>query len=123
MIYRHAGDVPRRIADVETAGGWAVFTITGAIQSQFNVSSVTDNGVGDWTVNWAVAFGATTYAVAGCTRDQTSGSVGSVLGLDHFAVSSADTITASSIRVLTGNSLGARRDPTDGIYIVAIGRR
>ena len=41
--------------------GWVVFDLTGAIDDDLNVSSVTDNGVGDWTVNWATAFAGAGY--------------------------------------------------------------
>ena len=119
MTYRRTGDLSLQLLDSETAGGWAIWGITGAIQTQHNVISVTDNGVGNWVVNWAVAFDATTYALAGCTRDQTSGSVGSILALAN----TDNSITAASANVWTSNSTGARRDPTDGVYLVAIGRR
>ena len=121
MRRRALGGLSYHLSDMESVGAWAVFTIAGAIHSSANVASVTDNGTGDWTVNWAVQFGATTYAVAGCTRDQTTGSIGTVLGI--LETTAGETVSKSSVRVITGNSLGGRRDPSDGIYIVAIGRK
>jgi hypothetical protein len=32
---------------------WANFNISGTVRSSFNVNSVTDNGTGSWTVNFA----------------------------------------------------------------------
>ena len=118
MIVRTPGEIQGRSSDVETAAAWAVFDKNALIHSQYNVSSVTDNGTGDWTVNWRLAFANTTYAVVGCTRDTTSGSLGSVLG-----ILTGDNLTTTWVRVRTGNSLGAAKDPTDGIYILAVGRR
>ena len=41
---------------------WCEWTSTGAITASQNVSSVTDNGTGDWTVNFTTAFSSATYA-------------------------------------------------------------
>lgn len=44
---------------------WVNFNGTGtvAIRSSYNVSSITDNGTGDYTVNFATALSDTNYAV------------------------------------------------------------
>lgn len=49
----------------QTASTWVNFNGTGtvAIRSQFNVSSITDGGVGKYTVNFTVALTDTNYAV------------------------------------------------------------
>lgn len=46
------------------AKAWVNFNGTGtvAIRSSFNVSSITDNGTGDYTVNWNPAIGNATYS-------------------------------------------------------------
>lgn len=56
----------------DTAGGnavkaWVNFNGTGtvAIRASFNVSSITDNGVGDYTVNITNALADANFAVAG----------------------------------------------------------
>lgn len=53
----------------DTAGGnavkaWVNFNGTGtvAIRASFNVSSITDNGTGDYTVNFATALADAVYA-------------------------------------------------------------
>ena len=45
---------------------WVNFNGTGtvAIRAQFNVSSITDNGTGDYTVNFTTAMPDANYAVA-----------------------------------------------------------
>ena len=50
-----------------TAKAWVNFNGTGtvAIRRAFNVSSITDNGTGDYTVNFTVAMVDADYAVVG----------------------------------------------------------
>jgi len=49
------------------AQAWVNFNGTGtvAIRASFNVSSITDNGTGDYTANFTVAMSDANYAVAG----------------------------------------------------------
>lgn len=54
--------------------GWVNFNGTGtlAIRDSYNVSSVTDNGTGDYTINWSTSFANANYAVAfGCGSPST----------------------------------------------------
>jgi len=46
---------------------WVNFngTSTVAIRAQFNVSSITDNGTGDYTVNFSSALADASYAITG----------------------------------------------------------
>ena len=118
MIYRHAGTVPSGLFDAETVSGWAVFTVAGAIHSGYNVSSITDNAAGDWTVNWTVPFASTGYAVVGCTRTALIAGAGRIL-----CIQDGTTIATTSARVAAATDTGALGDPTDGIYVLAIGRR
>ena len=48
------------------AKAWVNFNGTGtvAIRAQFNVSSITDNGTGDYTVNFTTALADANYCVA-----------------------------------------------------------
>jgi len=50
-----------------SAKAWVNFNGTGtvAIRRAFNVSSITDNGTGDYTVNFTNAMSDASYAVAG----------------------------------------------------------
>ena len=49
------------------AKAWVQFDGTGvvAIRSTFNVSSITDNGTGDYTINFVTALPNANYSVAG----------------------------------------------------------
>jgi hypothetical protein len=51
------------------AKAWVNFNGTGtiAIRDSFNVSSITDNGTGDYTVNFTTAMPNANYAIAGMT--------------------------------------------------------
>jgi hypothetical protein len=53
---------------------WVNFNGTGtvAIRASLNVSSITDNGTGDYTVNFTTAISDANYAVAGMTYDNGS---------------------------------------------------
>lgn len=44
---------------------WVRFNDAGTIAASYNVSSVTDNGTGDFTVNFTTAFSSANYAIAG----------------------------------------------------------
>jgi len=55
--------------------GTSPFTIgNGGIRAAFNVSSITDNGTGDYTMNFTTALPDANYAVTGC-YGTTSGSI------------------------------------------------
>ena len=53
--------------EVYTAKAWVNFNGTGtvAIRASGNVSSITDNGTGDYTVNFTVAMTDANYSMAG----------------------------------------------------------
>jgi hypothetical protein len=84
-----------------SAKAWVNFNGTGtvAIRASYNVSSITDNGTGDYTVNFTNALSDANYSVAGNAGVSTS--VGPlVLGL--FAATASGTYqapTASAFRI------------------------
>jgi hypothetical protein len=81
---------------------------TVAIRAAFNVSSITDHGTGDYTVNFTTAFADANYAVAGHC-----GSPGALVGVLHAPVTSAGNKTASSLRISTYSlPSGAKFDAT-----------
>ena len=59
---------------------WVNFNGTGtvAIRSSYNVSSITDNGTGDYTVNFATALSDANYAVIGASMMNTGGALSSI---------------------------------------------
>lgn len=82
---------------------WVNFNGTGtvAIRASFNVSSITDNGVGDYTVNFTNALSDANYAASAGIGQGTGGALGSG-GVFAFA---APTTTA--IRMQTVNAAGS----------------
>jgi hypothetical protein len=61
-----------------SAKAWVNFNGTGtvAINSAYSVTSVTDNGVGTYTVNFLSSFADTNYAVCGSASNNASSAFG-----------------------------------------------
>ena len=92
------------------AKAWASWTgTTGAIRGSFNVSSITRNGTGDYTVNFATAMSDANYSSVGsCSSDSAPSQA--VMIMDFSAGSNAVVApTTSAIRVST-TVLGASKD-------------
>ena len=83
---------PAGSAPSYTCRAWVNFNGTGtvAIRASGNVSSITDNGTGNYTVNFTTAMPDANYAVA---------SIGAQSQRNNFAV----TYLAASFRVATEN--------------------
>lgn len=84
--------------DVNLIKAWVNFNGTGtvAIRASFNVSSITDNGVGDYTINFNTALSDANYAVIGTCGDQpSSASPRAVM------TSNASAPTTSACRICT----------------------
>lgn len=96
---------------VATAYGcraWVNFNGTGtvAIRGSGNVTSITDNGTGDYTVNFTNAMPDANYAVSGMTTCQTgTGSPGYVV-INHPTTSP----TSSAVRIRTQNDANTATD-------------
>jgi hypothetical protein len=105
-------------APVYACRAWVNFDGTGtpAIRASGNVSSITDNGTGDYTVNFTTAMQDANYAVVGTTVGVTgttrsgnvlghyslaAGSVGirTQLGASDTAVGSATDLTVNTVAV------------------------
>ena len=102
---------PNRVmtADVAAPGlckAWVNFNGTGtvAIRVAFNVSSITDNGVGNYTVNFTTAMPDGDYAVTGMGDDASNTRLG-LVGLRFGATSSQTTTSCRVFSMGTGNSL------------------
>jgi hypothetical protein len=81
-----------------TAKAWVNFNGASlAIRSNYNVSSITKNGVGDYTVNYAVPLNNADYTVSGnCSINATSPSLVNLMSVDD-----STPRTASSCRIQT----------------------
>jgi hypothetical protein len=81
-----------------SAKAWANFNGTGtvAIRASYNVSSITDNGTGDYTVNFTNAFADVNYSTV-----LTGGNSG---GIVATMADGSTAPTTSAVRIRTANS-------------------
>jgi hypothetical protein len=103
--------------EVYTAKAWVNFNGTGtvAIRASGNVSSITDNGTGDYTVNFSTAMPDANYALNGTTVHQ-----------DNFyanatVVTMRDSYTplTTSVRISVNSSNFNAGTYTDMAYVFA----
>ncbi len=94
------------------AKAWVNFNGTGtvAIRAQYNVSSITDNGTGDFTVNFTTALTDANYTPI-CTSDNNSPTIGNG---NIFGLYTGGTMTTTALRVSnkTPNSPSIAQDTT-----------
>jgi hypothetical protein len=83
---------------------WVNFDGTGtvAIRASFNVSSITDNGAGDYTVNFTTAMSDANYAACSTAAAGSSASLNIAIGTVSYA--------ASNVRLLAEGSDGTDAD-------------
>lgn len=100
-----------RLLPQQQIAAWVQFDGTGtaAIQGHEGVSSLTDNGTGDYTITWAVPFDTVNYAIGGGVQE------------GHIGFAPAFAASASSVRI--GTSPGANGWPADRVAttIIAVG--
>lgn len=86
---------------------WVNFNGTGtvAIRSSYNVSSITDNGTGDYTVNFTNALSDANYSISGSCNINTTGSSGRI-----FSAPKSAAPTTSAIRVATASAANTLED-------------
>jgi hypothetical protein len=97
--------------EVYTAKAWVNFNGTGtvAIRASGNVSSITDNGTGDYTVNFTTAMSDANYAAQ--LSSAMGGGAGGFVGTDN-------TVSTGSLRFVAYAQNGASRDTTSAYVAV-----
>ena len=95
-------------APIYACRAWVNFNGTGAvaIRASGNVSSITDNGAGDYTVNFTTAMPDANYSVSGLTNR----------GVDGHPIS-INTSLASSLRFSTPVDSGNAYPPVDSSVV------
>ena len=90
------------INGAQLAKAWVNFNGTGtvAIRDSYNVSSITDNGTGDYTINYSTAFSNANYCANVSARNYS------------IIAAAAGSITTTSIRVGTYTSTMTSDDST-----------
>lgn len=93
---------------------WIIFDGTGtvAIKASYNIASLTDNGLGDYTVAFTTAFSSAFYAVTGYARATGAGTPNIVTG------SSITAPAAGSCRITVYNTNTANL--VDSSYVCAM---
>lgn len=93
---------------------WVNFNGTGtvAIRASGNVTSITDNGVGDYTVNFTTAMPDANYSLAGSASGTTGTNFAPSVG-----VSATAAPTVSSLRIDVAGSSGTVTAARDSAYV------
>ena len=74
---------------------------TMAIADSYNITSLTDNGVGDYTLNFTNAMPNANYTYLGTGTKNAGGAVAVIVGLDTVA----PTTTALRVQCLTSSTI------------------
>ena len=99
--------------DKQLATAWVNFNGTGVvvIRDSFNVTSITDNGTGDYDVNFTTEMSNTDYVTV-ASVNQSSGNIG-------IAIASAQNTTDSRIVTSIGNP--ANLTDVSGVFVAFFG--
>ena len=101
------------------AKAWVNFNGTGTvtISSSFNVSSITDNNTGDYTINFTNAMPDTTFAAVASSGNSFSNPPGTVIytALAEYSASR----TTSSVRIIHGYVFGTSYNAYD-VPLIAV---
>ncbi len=83
---------------------WVNFNGTGtvAIRASYNVSSITDNGTGDYTVNFTTALADANYSVVGMVDRNRSTENGTTINVDSSTAPTAAAVRLVTFRVSVG---------------------
>jgi len=98
---------PSGSAPSYTCRAWCNFNGTGtpAIRASGNVTSITDNGTGDYTVNFTTALPDADYSAIGTVRSLDDATAVALLNL-----SSQTALSTTALRVRTSNPVSAYVD-------------
>ncbi|MBT1155730.1 hypothetical protein J1C56_09010 [Aminobacter anthyllidis] len=79
------------------AKAWANFNAAGtlAVRDSYNITSITDNGTGDFTLNFTAALGNATYSVVGSGRQDAGG------GAYNLGLLAPITLTTTTANIRT----------------------
>lgn len=111
---------PRRVKDSPFAAkAWVKWGVTTTIDASAGVSSITDNGTGDWTVNWSTAFSSANYAAVNICEQASSAPDGFATFYTFSGIRSGGQ-AAGSLRVVCMRNASTLSDPTKN-HVIAFG--
>jgi len=110
-----SGDISTTPAALSTASGsapsysaraWVNFNGTGtvAINSSGNVSSITDNDTGDYTINFTTAMPDANYSVQLSALARTATDIRNTVNVAGDLSTGATTMTANAVRIVNGKT-------------------
>lgn len=92
-----AGTGPAALTGQEAAKAWLNYNqVTPVVNNSFNTTSVTDNGVGDFTQNFTNTFTVTTYSTAAVRSDNTLNNVIGVCAPSEIRTTSSEQFYVAS---------------------------
>lgn len=110
---------PRRVKNSPFAAkAWCKWGVTTTIDASAGVSSITDNGAGDWTVNWSTAFSSVNYVVQNNYEKAAGGLSGTLLF--NYVANGGQATGSVRINTVDYNVDLAPKDPMKN-YVVAFG--
>lgn len=105
--------------EVYTAKAWVNFNGTGtvAINASGNVSSITDNGTGNYTLNFTTAMSDANYSFAGAVRRDNDANDGIVQIYRGNTQTQSTTALAIKCGYAASGGIGGNFDPPS-VYVV-----
>jgi len=92
---------------------WVNFngTSTVAIRASFNVTSITDNGTGDYTVNFTTAMPDANYSANGSFMRSGAGALNPLPFVVANGAAFGDTFLTSSLKIICSDYAATKFDP------------
>jgi hypothetical protein len=102
----------------DVAKGWISFngTSTIAINDEYNVSGIVDNGEGDYTITWDTAFANANYAISLTCEDASGNEL-------VMIAPKTSGITTTSVRINIKNGVDGSAADSPSIHLIAFGDR
>lgn len=97
---------------------WADFT-NSTLTVNYNVTSITDTGVGNWLVNIATDMSTANYACFAIVESPDP--LDELNDIRIVTIGSGTAKTAAAFQVICYDSRGAESDPVGGVHVVAFG--
>lgn len=89
---------------------------SGSITASFNVSSVTRNGTGDYTINFTNALSDANYTIATCPQLSTAAAATRVLGLYGTATDGTTGVTKTTSAVRMACQISSTAAAQDMVF-------
>lgn len=96
---------------------WNASSGSAVINASYNVSSVTRNGAGDYTINYTNAFADTSYVFSGSSGVSSGSQTTWMSGAPAPALSTWKQTTSTNIWLSYANNLQATVNPSDVSFI------